>query len=228
MAIVYNDNTTDPYTYIKIPNCEVYFLIQYLRYKKQVCSICTEVEMPYRLNTTSFSRCVTFISDVSCLKNGEWLEFEIKKSYSDFKKDFHKKSGGHLKHELVKNGLGPNRFCFVFPNGVKWRDKAVDYLEKNYPKYGVLQILDSVSKWHGVGDGASSVRPIRRLHSNPLDADTEISLIHTQLGTIASISRRNIFDKFNNIIEGKEIPETLVKEVYKYLITKLGMEEKEN
>ena len=204
MAVVYNENTTDLYTPVEIPNCEVDFLIQYLRYKKQVCSICTEVEMPYRLNTASFSRCVTFISDVSCLKNDEWLEFEIKKSYSDFKKDFNKKRSGYLKHELVKNGFGPNKFCFVFPNGAEWRNKAVDYLEKNYPKYGVIQTLSSVSKWHGIGDGACSIRPIRRLHSGPLDVEIESRLINTQVSTIASISRRNIFDKFNNIIESKE------------------------
>lgn len=56
--------------------------------------------------------------EADCLRvtgKGHLIEYEIKVSIADLKKDFDKKSYGENKHEILKNGKSVNRFFFVVP-----------------------------------------------------------------------------------------------------------------
>lgn len=129
-------------------------LVCYLRYRRQILYISKE-----------FKYCNGFfIADVAALHNNLFYEYEIKSSWTDFKKDFnkchpklmHKES--RKKHDYIADRDGPAKFYFCFPSyNKKLIGQASEYLEKHYPKYGVISIGEKNFQ-------TKTLRPAKKIH----------------------------------------------------------------
>lgn len=126
--------------------------------------------------------CDVFSLTQSCY----WYEYEIKCSKSDFYRDKNKYSGWWAsrpdaegcpsnKHEAIRAGFGPSRFCFVCPEGVLDGCAIPDFA-------GLIEVGESVVtkiKAPRIHNEPISYRRLKHIvaswHVNdrPLSADTE-------------------------------------------------------
>ena len=87
-------------------------------------------------------------------RNRKLVEIEYKNTWGDFMSDFKKgywekvrrncqddvgRYEEIMKHDLINSGKGPHKFAFA-TDCEKLADRMGEYLEKNFPKYGLLLV----------------------------------------------------------------------------------------
>lgn len=142
--------------------------LAYLRYVRQLPLVATEVG--------AWNADVLGVSMQSC------TEVEIKKTLSDLKADFRNK---RAKHYVYETGTGssqwkrskvPNYMYFMVPEALK--DKALEVLESQNPKYGLLWVpahvygdRETTSLGYSAGKNVQVARRALRLHGDPPSND---------------------------------------------------------
>lgn len=139
-----------------------------------------------------------FIGDWECdlfklTKSGIFVEYEIKTSVADFKKDFEKGNKEYvvesqssvkvnLKHDIIKSGERCNRFFFVCPSEIVHKIDVPDYC-------GLISYL-STSSDYGYFNLIKSARLMGEKRHDTLPMYREIA---TSLAFREQIWRRKVF-----------------------------------